>query len=649
MKTEKPIRPNRANRERFGCGFDGSWFGGGLQIDQTANPRFGRCLMVSTTKPRFARPYHLVMQLEKVEAVGRRESGEMAGTDDSGGEESCGFEWDDESQLYYHASSGFYHDPNAGWYYSSRDGLYYSFENGNYVLLESHKGEKGEAGNQDVVVSDQVSRDEPCPVECANDDGLENLPPPPSEWLEETLIDLYLSGYSDGRIADELKVTSERDVRCEEDEDSEIEEGEWIPEDPSYAAELLERDCNEDTETSGDAPRVACRRGHEVAARGDTNLAKIYAFRLLREQSIASSRFVGATPRCPPVHLACPRWRCLQRATALSCCCSSTRPRAPLRQSHRWSAAALRAVVHAARLRAIRPRSLHGCLSPSSASQDEENWLAQYGQVIQSKEPEPPFPVMDLWDWAMVWETIERKKHGKKKKYKLARLLGKLVRPSAKLHPSVPSGARVLKTPAICEVHVSLVRVSSGQVYRLRSPSLKYLSSLPTYNSSNPTKDWGFPDLDVNNKQGINLPNIGGNNCNQETQVEVPACQDSSALSSQLTSSNKDKSCIYRDRAAERRALHGGYGTGPGQKNSGAVEASSPVSNSTEEAAAEALDMSFGADSYARRIMENMGWKEGEALGSTVKGLKEPLVAVGNKGYAGLGWVQRRPGVQAVE
>ncbi|KAK9117230.1 hypothetical protein Sjap_016177 [Stephania japonica] len=467
----------------------------------------------------------------------------MAGTEDARSiEEGCGgFEWDDESHLYYHASSGFYHDPNAGWYYSSRDGLYYLFENGNYVLLESDKGEERETGNQDTwfpiksvkmnhiiddkpLLNDEISqRNSNCPVECANDDGLENLPPPPSEWLEETLIDLYLSGYSDARNADELKVTSERDERCEKDEDSEIEEGEWIPEDPNYAAELLERDSNE------------------------------------------------------------------------------------------------------------------------GASQDEENWLAQYGQVIQAKEPDPPFPVMDLWDWAMVWETTEKKKLGKKKKYKLARLVGKLVKPSAKLHPSVPSGARVLKTAAICEVHVSLVRVSSGQVYRLRSPSLKYLSSLPTYDSSNPTKDWGFPDLHVNNKQDINLPNIGGKH-NQETQDEAPACQDSPALSGQPTSSNKDKSCIYRDRAAERRALHGGYGTGPGQKTSGAMEASSPVSNSTEEAAAEALDMSFGAESYARRMMENMGWKEGEALGSTMKGLKEPLVAVGNKGYAGLGWVQRRPG-----
>lgn len=49
------------------------------------------------------------------------------------------FVWDEQSQLYFHATSGFYHDPNAGWYYSTRDGLYYKFQDGNYVLLPSHE------------------------------------------------------------------------------------------------------------------------------------------------------------------------------------------------------------------------------------------------------------------------------------------------------------------------------------------------------------------------------------------------------------------------------------------------------------------------------------------------------------------------------
>nr|POF21026.1 hypothetical protein CFP56_57732 [Quercus suber] len=60
---------------------------------------------------------------------------------------------------------------------------------------------------------------------------------------------------------------------------------------------------------------------------------------------------------------------------------------------------------------------------------------------------------------------------------------------------------------------------------------------------------------------------------------------------------------VYGDRAAERRTLHGGFEVGPGQKNSRFDEdeqSSSYASANTEEAAAEALNMSFGASSYAR-------------------------------------------------
>ncbi|KAL4573313.1 hypothetical protein LXL04_020113 [Taraxacum kok-saghyz] len=99
---------------------------------------------------------------------------------------------------------------------------------------------------------------------------------------------------------------------------------------------------------------------------------------------------------------------------------------------------------------------------------------------------------------------------------------------------------------------------------------------------------------------------------------------------------------VYRDRAAERRSLHGGFGVGPGQKKStddvDFSSSSDPVIYYPEEAAAEALKMSFGVGSYARRMVENMGWKEGEALGSSMKGLTELLQALGNKGSSGLGW-----------
>lgn len=85
-------------------------------------------------------------------------------------------------------------------------------------------------------------------------------------------------------------------------------------------------------------------------------------------------------------------------------------------------------------------------------SWDEENWRAQYGQVIKSEDSIPNFPVVDLWDWAMVSGV---KKDGKGQ---VARLIGRLVRQSTKLHPSMPSGGGLMKTAPICEVHLDLGR-----------------------------------------------------------------------------------------------------------------------------------------------------------------------------------------------
>lgn len=74
----------------------------------------------------------------------------------------------------------------------------------------------------------------------------------------------------------------------------------------------------------------------------------------------------------------------------------------------------------------------------------------------------------------------------------------------------------------------------------------------------------------------------------------------------------QDRDHLYRDRAAERRALHGGFGVGPGQKISPNSDNFVPLDESTgpEEALSESLSNSFGAGSYARRMLENMGWKE---------------------------------------
>uniref|UniRef100_A0A803QYT4 G-patch domain-containing protein n=1 Tax=Cannabis sativa TaxID=3483 RepID=A0A803QYT4_CANSA len=468
------------------------------------------------------------------------------------------FVWDESSKLYFHASSGFYHDPNAGWYYSTNDGLYYKFENGNYVLLHSdaETADNIDMPQNEVTVHENSVQDEhepstkdeccgdqnengsffhgddyeadlsnPVNTDCRSSYSPEN-PPPPSEWLEETLIDLYLSGYSNQAVNagddDDLKLaTKETDnIEFQADvnvDDYELEEGEWIPEDDFDVTQSCENISNE------------------------------------------------------------------------------------------------------------------------GASWDEENWRAQYGQVIQpSEETIPEVPAVDLWDWSMVRGS---RKDGKGE---ISRLVGRLMKRSAKLHPSMPTGGGLLKTAPICEVHLDLVRVKTGQIYKLRNPSAKFLGSLLTFDSSNPTKDWGFPELSFQEQPrpySKSTEKIESKTADGLVGNDFPPCQD------QVPSLDKNRSCAYRDRAAERRALHGGFGVGPGQKNTMVGDMpSSPVSDSTEEAAAEALNMSFGAGSYARKILENMGWKEGETLGKTMKGLVEPIQAEGNIGSAGLGYprVRRR-------
>lgn len=263
------------------------------------------------------------------------------------------------------------------------------------------------------------------------------------------------------------------------------------------------------------------------------------------------------------------------------------------------------------------------------ASWDEENWRAQYGQVIQEEaELSSWIPAVELWDWSLVKETQ------KELNYEVVRLVGRLVRPSHKLHPSVPPGGSRLRTAPVCRVHLDLVQVRSGQVYKLRSPNKGYLATLLSYDASNPTKDWGFPEL--------HFETIS-ESCESKTTHPVFGHQNTHACPHRNSDNLKYEGHEYRDRAAERRALHGGFGVGPGQKRS-IGDAIPPSSPPVEEAAAEALEMSFGAGSYAHKILKNMGWKEGEALGKTQQGLREPLQGVGNKGTAGLGWDSKSRG-----
>ncbi|KAJ8753625.1 hypothetical protein K2173_022866 [Erythroxylum novogranatense] len=448
--------------------------------------------------------------------------------------DGCHFVWDESTQLYFHSSSGFYHDPIAGWYYSSRDGCYYKFENGGYVLLESDRVHVYEDIPDNTVQDEHLnhldcsSKENFSPlqadesdaeatarnVECSSgNQPVENLPPP-SDWLEETLINIFLS-----RSKQAASVPDGSTAPLEVDGANSYELGADDAANDDYT--VLER------HESG-----RMREGHAVLT--DTG----------------------------------------------------------------------------------------GCFEDEELSKEEENWRAQYGQVIQSAETSlQNFPAVDLWDWEMVSENI---KGGKDK---MSKLVGRLVKQSARLHPSVASGGGLLRTAPICEVHLDLVRVKTGQVYKLHNPSARYLASLSTYDSSNPTKDWGFPIMSIG-MQGV--PHVKPNGASEpRSTVQDPR------LSNQLSTSKEMRGHDYRDRAAERRKLHGGFGVGPGQKS---ASSTSPVYTSREEAAAEALDMSFGSGSYARKILENMGWKEGEALGNSKKGLIEPIHAIGNIGNAGLGW-----------
>uniref|UniRef100_A0A7N0TJQ3 G-patch domain-containing protein n=1 Tax=Kalanchoe fedtschenkoi TaxID=63787 RepID=A0A7N0TJQ3_KALFE len=419
----------------------------------------------------------------------------------------CSFVWDEQSQLYYHARSGFYHDPSAGWYYSSTDGLYYKFEDGNYVLLK-------EDGPEDQMSKPSLlgnPSSEAClgnPESASNDDS--DVPRPTSEWLEDTLIHMYLSGYSNPEQSADYDKEAPLDTQDADDaagnEDVfELEEGEWIPDE---------------------------------------------------------------TDPCENESVAGRSW-------------------------------------------------------------EEENWLAQYGQVTQPEdEAVTNISAVDLWDWETI---LTMRKDGKGQ---ACRLIGRLVRRNTKLHPSMPTGGRLLKTAPISETHLDLIRVTTGQVYRLRNPSTKYLASLTVYDSSNPTKDWGFPRLSAEKPISPTRRSSG------YVESETSSGKEKLKEMHKIAYTSEKNAHAYRDRAAERRNLHGGFGVGPGQKKTtdDIDSPSSPVSVPTEIAAAEALYLSFGAGSYSRKLLEKMGWKEGEGLGKTNKGLKEPLQAVQNKGNAGLGW-----------
>ncbi|KAE8800099.1 RNA-binding protein 10 [Hordeum vulgare] len=449
------------------------------------------------------------------------------GTGSGGG----GFEWDADSQLYYHASTGFYHDPIAGWYYNSTDGQYYIYENGDYMLWTSDAGKEPnvrspcDEASQSFLESSIFKQGKepnvrsPCDeasqtfLESSSGPELDIPHQPPSEWLEETLINMYLSGYSN------IEVNTENLLG-----ESQISE-----EGKSDAVE-------------NNLSNVASDNASDSL--NDATLQQI-------EDKMQIENFTA---------------------------------------------------VH------------------ESLGEEEEKWLSQYGQVERVNDELPLFPSVDLWDWHMVAEPVS-------KGQPMTRLVGRLTRGSSKLHPSLPARGGLLRTAPVREVHLDLVRVSSGKLYRLRNPSRKYLASLSAYDSSNPTKDWAFPDLYAN-------PNNNSDKQFTACCLSEVAHESSTGEGVSAASGKQHKINTYRDRAAERRILHRGLGIGPGQKQSNGIS-----SDEYEEAIEDMdslgvgpVDMNLCSSGLksAKRIMENMGWKElkpyGEAvLHQSTKALPVPI------------------------
>lgn len=102
-------------------------------------------------------------------------------------------------------------------------------------------------------------------------------------------------------------------------------------------------------------------------------------------------------------------------------------------------------------------RLLRNHFVSSGISWEEENWRAQYGQVTEQIQVSVlDIQAIDLWDWEMVKKTTKSRKNG------VCKLVGRLVKCTNMLHPSLASSGSRLKTSAICEVHLDLVKVRSG-------------------------------------------------------------------------------------------------------------------------------------------------------------------------------------------
>ncbi|CAK9253982.1 unnamed protein product [Sphagnum jensenii] len=258
----------------------------------------------------------------------------------------------------------------------------------------------------------------------------------------------------------------------------------------------------------------------------------------------------------------------------------------------------------------------------------EEQWHAHYSRVPRPGVRVRLYPgSIELWDWTTVEQ--EQKTAKKKKARKLSvRLVGRLAPNSNNLHPSLGGSGGFIRTSPISEVDHEFVKVSSGRIYKLRRPSSKHLATITNYDSLNPTCDWGFPQINTTFADG---------------ETDVTEAEDRSASASDTTKPSGDtRKQRYRDRAAERRTLHRGFGTGPGQKGMPVhemekLEAETATEMPTALAKA-AKARPLGCDNIGKRMLQGMGWKEGQSLGPGEGGLINPIQALGNTGRSGLGW-----------
>ncbi|CAM6105758.1 unnamed protein product [Calypogeia fissa] len=297
---------------------------------------------------------------------------------------------------------------------------------------------------------------------------------------------------------------------------------------------------------------------------------------------------------------------------------------------------------------------------------EEEQWQAQFGQVVREKAKEYHIPgVIDLWDWMIVEMEPNSLKLGKV----LKKLVGRITSSVTKL---VSASGGLIRTSAIRAAELDFVKVSSGKIYKLRRPSNKHLSSVGAYDSSNPTKDWGYPALGLSlletsenpsseivatdeiERRANSLvskpfvPNTGHwkfqglVSSKKKKGRGIPAALLATKyLSPEEILLNEQRKQKYRDRAAERRNLHGGFGIGPGQK--GLTPQDQEKVDAENAAGMEgalrraSLAPALGRDNVGKRMLEGMGWKEGQTLG-VEGGLVAPIEAQGNDGRAGLGW-----------